>query len=235
MQKTVADATRLAEKESRYADTRDAAAAELALLEPKIAKIVVAVLDEGIAAEVTLDGSPLAAEEIGVPVAVTPGEVVIRASAPGKKPVEKRQAIRAGSTRTVTIAFESGASGPLPEPLPEPEPDEPGGGDFGAVRAAGIALAILGAGGLVGFAVTGSMAKERFDRLEEECGGFRCTDPAYADVIDEGQGLQTTAHVLVGVGSGLLVAGVLMIAFGGPSEDGSALVEPAQGGALFRF
>jgi anaphase-promoting complex subunit 3 len=242
MKTTVTDSTRMADTEPRYAGTRDAAAAELARLEPKIAKVIIAVADESLAVEVTLSGVPVDKADLGQPVAVMPGEVVVRARAPGKKPVERRQKIAAGDTRTITVVLEDETGPPVGEPLPEPEPEPAsgGGGDIGAVRAAGIAVGILGVAGLVTFAATGAMAKDRFDQVSDECGGVRCADPSYEDVIDEGKNLELVADVMAGVGGGLLAAGVLMIIFGGPADDATEarlhpLVEPGGGGVRVRF
>jgi hypothetical protein len=226
MKQTVADATERAESEPRYAETRDSAAALLALLENKVAKLVVAISDQHRGARVEINGVVI--KDPGVPHAVEPGEVLVRGKAPKKKLVEKRFELPAGVTRTITLAFEDAAAGEVATPAPgdeptepaEPaEPDDPSPGDIGALRAAGIVVTVLGVGGFVAFAITGALARGKFNQLEEECGGTRCTAATYADVIDQGKRLETTANVMAGIGSGLVVAGVLMIVFGGPSDE----------------
>ena len=72
------------------------------------------------------------------------------------------------------------------------------------------------------FAITGSLAKDKFDQVEDECLGVRCTDPKYEDVIDKGKRLSLVANVTAGVGGGLLIAGALMVIFGGPLGDDAA-------------
>jgi len=218
MRLTVREATERAAKEPKYGETRDAAAAELALLEPKVAKIVIALADESQKPDVKVNGEPF--DKLGEPAAVEPGEVLIEATAEGMKPFERRLEVPPGATRTVTLKFDMEVSSSVPDPEPG-TPDEEGG-DFGVIRAAGIAVAILGVGGLVTFAVTGSMARSKFSQLEDECPTQPCVGQQYEEVIDEGKKLQTVANVMAGIGAGLVAAGVLMIIFGGPDEDDSA-------------
>jgi hypothetical protein len=221
MNTALRDATTRAERESRYAETRDAAAAELALLEPKVGKLIVAVADEYVMPTVEVNGAPFTT--IGTPTAVEPGQVVVKATAPDKEPFEKTLEVAAGEIETVTVTFDAagGTAGGGDGDGGGGEDTTDGGKEFGAIRAAGIAVGILGVGGLITFAVTGSMAREKFDQLETECVS-RCTNASYEEVIDEGKTLETVANVMAGVGGGLLVAGVLMVIFGGPSDDESA-------------
>ena len=221
MRLTVRESTERAAKEPKYGETRDAAAAELALLEPKVGKLVIALADESLKPEVKVNGQPF--ESIGEPTAVEPGEVVIEATAEGMKPLERRLEVPPGDTRTVTLKFEMAVSSSVPEP--DPEPGDEGGGDFGVIRAAGIAVTALGVGGIIAFAVTGSMARSKFSQLEDECTTPPCVGTQYEEIIDEGKKLQTVANVMVGIGAGLVAAGVLMIIFGGPDNDEDTVSE----------
>jgi thioredoxin-like negative regulator of GroEL len=59
MATTTREATARAEADPKYVRTRDSAAAEMAMLERRVGKLVVALADPGVGAAVTLDGAPL--------------------------------------------------------------------------------------------------------------------------------------------------------------------------------
>ena len=237
MATTTREATARAEADPKYARTRDAAAAEMALLERRIGKLVVALAEPGAGAAVTLDGAPLGAERLGVPVAVQPGTMTIVATHAGDNPVRREVTIGAGETKTVAIAFTSAATAGVPPgaALPGTAPGEArtqGGG----VRIAGFVIAGLGVAGMGAFAGAGLAAKSKFSAVETECGNARCTDPKYGDVIDSGKRLQMIANLGLGVGIAGLVGGAVMIAVGGPSKAAlPAQIEVGPNGAGLRF
>jgi hypothetical protein len=219
MQATVTLATDLAKKEDKYADTRDAAAGELAQLKPRVALLVIAFTEELPDATVTVNDRELVPAELGVPFPVMPGAVAIVGRAPGRETVTKNEELAGGETKTIALALpESGAKDPS-------EDDDGEGFELTPLRIAGMGVAGLGVVGMVVFAVTGSMASSKFSEVEEGCGGVRCTDLAFADVIDEGKTLSTVANVSVAIGGAALIAGTLMIILGGPVDESDAVEE----------
>lgn len=240
MKATLDDARAKAETDPKYVKTRDSAAAEIALLEPEVGKLVVVVAGAGDDVVLTVDGEPA---EVGRPIVVSPGERVVVAKAPGQAPAEQQVTVAGGETATVALTFPqapTGGSAPgggTPSggpPTVGDGADEPDPGSGGAVRIAGFVVAGLGVASMVVFGVTAAMAKSDFDTLNEECGGVRCTDPAYADTVDSGKAMELASHVTLGVGLAGMVAGGLMIAFGGPDEstETTADVAPLPGGGL---
>ncbi|MFS8065062.1 MAG: tetratricopeptide repeat protein [Byssovorax sp.] len=237
MATTTREATARADTDPKYARTRDAAAAEMALLERRIGKLVVALAEPGAGAAVTLNGAPLGAERLGVAVAVQPGTMTIEATHPGDKPVRREITIGAGETKTVAIAFTSAAAAVVPAvtTMPDTPPVEakPQGG---GVRIAGFIVAGLGAAGMGAFIGVGLAAKSKFAAVETECRNVRCTDPKYGSVIDSGKTLQTIANASLGAGIAGIVGGALMIALGGPSRAPlPAQLEVGPTGARLRF
>ncbi len=104
MAATVREATALAASEKKYVPTRDSAAAELALLEAKVGRVVVVVPDEpGLV--VVVNGRAIDKTRLSEVVAVAPGAVGIEARATGKAPVKREEKIAAGQLKTVSIAF----------------------------------------------------------------------------------------------------------------------------------
>jgi hypothetical protein len=228
MKGTVDVARQKAVDDDKYVKTRDAAAAELAQLEPRVGKLVVALPEAPEGATIEVNGHAIDEAERGVPFPVEPGILVVVARAPGRETVTREIEIAGGETKTVAIVLPEAGVGPSPPG----EEEKPSGAGISGLQIGGIVVGVIGLGGLAAFAATGSMAKSRFDRLAEECGGVRCTDPSYADVVDEGKTLQTVANVTAVVGGVLLAGGVAMIIFGGGDDDPevSAGAVPLPGG-----
>jgi hypothetical protein len=215
MKATIADATARAAKEPKYAKTRDAAAAELAQLEPLVALLVVAIADAPPDASAEANGEPI---PIGEPVAVLPGTVSLVVLAPGKADTKREFDVEAGQTKTVALSLgEEDVEDPLDDPDAEADtgPDGPG---LGAVRIAGMAIAGLGVVGVVVFAVTASSAKSEFDELVDLCMDTNCPD-SEAERVADGRKLTTMANVSLAVGSVALLVGTAMIIFGGPGDE----------------
>jgi hypothetical protein len=222
--------------ESKYAKTHEAAVDELAALAEKVALVKVTVrigsraAMESDKAVVRAHGRDFAAPLV-TPLVFEPGEHRIEASAPGHPSSQATITAVAGEPLEVKIALASSQNAPQPEP--EVRPVE--GPGLGTIRIAGIAIAVVGVAGLVAMGVTGAMAKGKLDTLEEECGGVRCTDPAKADDVDEGKTLQLVSNVSLGIGAAALLAGTLMIIFGGPDSAATARIGPTGASVSFAF
>lgn len=236
MERTLKEARDLADaKDAKYEATRDAAAAELALLDQKVGKIIVALADAPPNTSVTLNGIPLPAAKVGKPFAVTPGKITVRAQPAGGAVVEKSVELGAGQTETVTLVLGDNPSAESDEPsapaVTAPKDDGAPKAKGGSLRTIGFITAGIGVAGIAVFAVAGSMSNSKFDEVESGCGQKRCTDPKYADTIDSGKRLETIANVGLVVGGVGLLAGGAMILFGGPSTEktGSASVDVRPG------
>ncbi|APR80062.1 Hypothetical protein A7982_05409 [Minicystis rosea] len=230
------NATAKAEAEPRYAATRNAAAADLALLEPKVGKIIIALASPPAGATVTLNGAALAPEKLGVPVAAAVGEVVVRVRAPGSAEIERRVKLRGGETSTLTVTLDAGAAPAAPVPAGAPPPPPATTTSGGGARIAGFVTLGLGAAGMATFAAAGVAANKRFNSVNDACGGMRCTDPKFADQIAGGRTLDVAANIGLGVGIAGIVGGTLLVVFGGPKQVPavSAWVAPEGGGLVAR-
>lgn len=228
MAETVRYSTEKAAADPKYAPTRDAAAAELALLAAKVGHLVIALADAPDSAQVTLDGVPVEAAKLGAAMTVTPGVHVVELSGPGLEKVRREIELKAGESRTLTLLAKAEVAEKPKGPAPVPEGPKTSGGEL---RIFGIVCAALGGAGLATFAATGTMASSKFTTLEEECGGARCTDPSYGELIDEGKTLDLVANITLGVGAAFALASVPLIIWGGPSEvQATAALAPVPGG-----
>jgi hypothetical protein len=206
----IRDADARAATESRYVATRDAAAVERAALASKVGLLVLAIADRPSGLVVKVAGQAIDEKRLGEAIALSPGNVLVEASAPGRQAFQKEVTLRAGASEAVAIALPAAVDKPPPPPLPPP----PQVG--GTLRTAGYAVAGLGLVGWVTFAVAAPMADDKYRTVLKACGGTRCTDPSYAGQISAGKTLDTVASL--GLVTGLVgaAAGAAMIVFGGP-------------------
>ena len=214
MRQTVTDATQRAETEDKYVPTRDSAAAELALLEPKVGKLVVAVVEPPDGTVVYIGKRELSGELLGVPVAVMPGTLDVRAEAPGRATVTREVDVAAGKTRTITLTLDEAGD---EQDMSNPIPDEPTT-SMGGVRITGFVVAGLGVAGLAVGAGLAAKAQSDFNALDEECQSTTCPESEQGRV-DDGRMLTTIANASLIAGGILAAGGAAMIIFGGDSDD----------------
>lgn len=208
--------------ESRYEQTRDAAAAERASLISKVGLLVLALDERPDGLKLSVSGQTIEAERIGKPMAVMPGALTIEATAPGRATFKKELTVRAGASEAVAITLPSaGASAPPPPPVVE---------SGGTVRKVGFAVAGLGAAGFVTFAIAAKTADDKYKDIFAACGGARCTDPTFSSEISSGRTLDTVSTIGLVAGIAGLSAGAAMIIFGGPSSGSVSAGASAQGG-----
>jgi hypothetical protein len=208
------NATAKATTEPKYLKTRNTAAADLAMLESKIAKLVIAVATPPDGLTVTLDGASVQADRIGVPLVQLEHEALVRLAAPGKRNIERRVLLKAGETTTLSVVLEADAPGHVEPAAPAAEGAAKTTG--GGARIAGFVVLGLGAAGMATFAGAGVAANKRYDSVFAACGGKHCTNPVYTSQIDGGRTLDVVADVGLGVGIAGLAGGALLVALGGP-------------------
>ncbi len=228
------DAAEKAATDEKYVKTRDAAAAELALMETQIGRVMV-VLDDAVPeATVTLNGKPFAKDMLGTPVTVIPGQQRLVASAEGKDDVVREVQVGGGKLEAVALFFTHTAACPAGPVQPSQDKTADQGLStlqiIGAITL-GVGVAGLGVGG-----ATGAAARAKFGSLEQTCGDIRCTDPAYADVVDSGKTFELLSYITLGAGGGLALIGGGLLLFGSDDEPTeSAGLVPLPGGELFTY
>ncbi|MFZ5896538.1 MAG: hypothetical protein ACOY0T_36120 [Myxococcota bacterium] len=148
-----------------------------------------------------------------------PGEHVIEAKAPGKKPWSARVHLDASKEETVTVpALEDG-----------PKPDQPGEAKrsgFGTQRVIALVTAGVGVAGLGVGSAFGLMAKSDRDRADETCSGNTCSDKAGLDANDRAIQRATLSTIFVSAGAACLVGGAVLWFTAPKSSKPSDTAEP---------
>ena len=227
MAATLREATTRAESESKYAQTRDSAAAELALLEPLVGKLVIAVADPPAGMKVELDGRPLSAARLNAPITVDPGNRLVVVTPPNGAPIRREITVDAHTAKTLVVTLPVAAA---PVTTVTITPTFTGG----TVRKVGFGVVGLGVAGLGMFAITGVLANQKYSELQASCGKQRCVDPKAATTVDQGKLLDALATSGLVVGVVGVVGGATMIALGGPTRvpPNAAIVGLPGGGAF---
>lgn len=213
LRRTIGRAEEQAALDPKYEGTRDAAKSELEQVSARVALVTVVLTSDAPGVRVRIGARELRAEEVGTPVAVMPGMLRVEATPRDGDTVHRDVSVDAGASRTVALALNE-KSAIEKKPEAPPADGDPGRG----LRYAGIGGLALGAAGVTGFAIFGTLASSRYDELEDDCGGARCPADRQSDV-DTGRTYQTVANVGLAVGIVGLAAGTTLVVLGWPKDD----------------
>jgi hypothetical protein len=221
-------------------DRADAAQQRAAMLEPKLARITVALgqgADSVSGLQVKRDGIVIGSGTFGTALPVDRGEHTIEAAAPGRQPFSKRVTIADGRSEVVAIPIlaESGkAETPVtPAPAPAPpaaaEADTSSGGSplrTAGLIAGGVGIVVIGVGAYFGI----SAISKNNDSNANGCDATSnvCTSATGKGLRNDAVSAGNVSTALVVVGGLLTAGGVVMFLVGGNSGKGdSAPAKPA--------
>jgi hypothetical protein len=223
----VATKARALGDEAKETKARERAAA----VEGRVSRVIVLVEGaRGAAFEVRRDGNALGRGEWGRALAVDPGEHVIEASEPAKRPWSTRLMVR-GEGQTSTVVVPLLEEGPVAVHRAD-------GATAGRDRQR-VAAVLVGGTGLAGLGTAvalGIAAKSRFDQASADCNGDHCTAQGVAiraDAVERAN----VATVVFGVSAAALVGGgVLWFTAPGATRSGPSALQlgPALGGLVVR-
>jgi len=220
----------------RYAQTAEAAQAEMETLERRVGRLVLTGELPG-SASIEIRGRDIPVRWLGLPLPVEPGTILVRVTSPG---ANWEQSVRVRARQEVELRLEEPS-----EEMVEPDtgivtPDEPvddasGGTPAWAIGGAigSAAVGAIGWGLAIGF---GLAADQRFADLDSQCMGGPCP-PELSDTVDEGRTYQTMANVGIVIGSiGTAAAIAFLVAalVGGDDDDEAPIAIDATGGIRFR-
>jgi hypothetical protein len=187
-------------------------------LEPRIPTITIALTGGAANATASVNGESV---EVGKPLPFDPGVYTVRARVGDNSEVTERVELKERERKTVTL---DPTSTEAPK-LPTEEPAS-GGNMLPAALAYGIGGAVLIAGGVTGF-----LAFQKTDEVQDLCGGNECP-PEYAGDVATAQDLGTASTVLFAVGGLGVAAGLILTFTVGLSDD--APEEPKKSEAWVR-
>jgi hypothetical protein len=225
--------------EPRYVPTREAAIKQLAVLNVRLARIVVSPTDIPPAANITLDGKAIDQKDLGSSILVEPGSHRVEVSATGGAPMRREVSIDGGELKTVTFSSkkvdEDLAAGAPTKASAPAAPSDIAADDGASMRTAGLVVGGAGLAGLAVFTVTGLMLKTTVDDLEAQCPNG-CSDADHLGQIDRAKALQTTANVGLGVGLVGIGAGTMLFVLGRRRQgDNPMSVSVSNGGATISY
>jgi hypothetical protein len=149
-----------------------------------------------------------------VPIPVDPGEVVVSASAPQRRPFEATVHVEEAEQRTVEVPVLPADAAPPPTDHPV-DPNVPPTG--GSVQRP-IAVAV-GAAGLVALGVGsyfGLHAISKWNDANAVCPSSTCGDPAGVNLAHDAKQAALVSDVLLGAGVVALAVGVVLWVTGAP-------------------
>lgn len=235
--KVVEEASERGKTEDKYLPTRDTARVERDELLPKVALVTISVAHPGPTTIVRVGATEVPRDQWDKPFAVAPGNVEATIAAGDRTITSQSATINAGQSHTLVL---DAAAAPIAGV---------GGGDVApptttarrsALFPAGIVVGAVGVGGLVMFAVAGSMSQSTYSSLEKECGAGPCP-ASRADDISSGKTQQTLANVGLIVGAVGVAVGVTMVVLstrkskGPPAPTTGLVIGPGYLGANGTF
>jgi hypothetical protein len=229
--------------DEKYQPTREAAIAQLAVLNVRLGRVIISLSDAPPNLAVTLDGNAVEEKMLGSSIVVEPGAHRVEASASGLAPIRRDVNIDGGEVKTVPISFKKGVGDEAPFAVSTPSsgsastapPFETRSDDGATMRTMGFVAGGVGVAGLAVFTITGLMAKSAFDDLERQCHG-PCADASYVDRINRGKALQTTANVGLVVGLVGVATGTMLFVLGRPKHgDAPVSVSLSNGGGAISY
>lgn len=227
------DAANLARRDGRR-DREETAQRRAAELEKQLARLTIDLSPAARAItgiDVKRDGQSVPASAIGSPLPIDPGEHVIEASAPRKRPTRLTVRIEPSNATAVTIpdlADEVAAAPASADPVHAEEPRGFHPRRTLGVIIGGVGLASIAAGGLFGM-----QAFSKADESRERCPSSRCSDRSALDLNDDARAAATLSNVFIGVGAAAAVAGAVLF-FTAPTSRSTARLRLDVGaGAIF--
>jgi hypothetical protein len=220
----------------KYEPTRQAAERELAVLNVRLAKITINVAQPHAGLTVTLDGVPVAPDDLGSSLVVQAGSHNVGAAATGMKPVRVAVDLDAGELRNLNLALTKMADADTSWDPPRPVPTASPVRTARPLRTVGFVAGGVGVVGVGIFAVAGLMAKSVHDELRRECGPGGCSDAAHQSEIDRSNALQTAATVGLVIGVvGVVAGGTLLVLDGKKHKESGVDLSWSAGGGVISY
>jgi hypothetical protein len=176
-------------------------------------------------AKVTRDDVTLGSASFGLALPMDPGTHTVVVSAPGHQRKSFTVTLKAGDAQALTLSVGDVEAKPLPAPLPRSATPEVSPSRTDAKRPIGIALGVIGIGGLVAGVATGALVLSKKSVVQDPAHCDQTThacDQAGVDAANDGKTFSTVSTVAFAAGGAALVAGVVLFITGGSSSSSSS-------------
>ena len=186
---------------------KERASHAIAVLMPSVTKLRVVAPRNAAAMSLTLNGEPLTVDN-GVPIPLDPGENIIEAAAPGRRPWRRSvSATEIGATIVIEVPELPAAERPL-EPRPRTPGDRPtsSGADL---RVPAVIVGGIGLSSIVGGAILGLSAKATYDESNDHCLNGRCTLEGHDLRVDATNKARLSTYA-IGFGTAVAASGVVL-------------------------
>lgn len=220
---------------ARGDSAREAAARKQAdQLTPRLPRLVVRLDPAWPAARttVTRNGAPISQSELGSPIVVDPGMLILEVKASDGRNARQELTIVEAQTFDIVVPAPGviGSHPPLPPPpVSRPPEEQPTSGGLGGVGVAGlilggVGLAGLGVGGVFGLVASGQNndAEELCAPYVEGTGGTLAGHAQCTDALADARGSADLASVFLIAGGVLSAAGLTLLVVDVAGDDGAA-------------
>lgn len=157
-------------------------------------------------------------------VKMDPGEVVIRAGAPGRRPKELTATLREGKNHEVDIGALEPDGTEAPVAVTVAPPSSKTERSSTDLRTVGLIVGGVGAASLVVGAVTGVLTLGRASTVEERCTPDLVCDAEGLDAARSGSTLSLVSTITVAAGSAALAGGALLYFLAPRTQTSTAAV-----------
>jgi len=245
------EAQSVASKDKKYAQTLDAVRTELKDLERKAGFVKISVSGAGEDDHAVVEGKALKVDQLGEPVAVTPGKVHVGLVSGGKEVAAKDVDVQTGATVDVSLSppAEKEGSKEISEEdtkLAEADEQKPQKVEVttesrSGMRTLAFVAGGVGVAGLATFGIFGLMNNSKFGELEDSCGPNKVCSGDLKDTADTGKTYQTIANIGLVVGVVGIAGGVTLFILSGkkteasPAEEAQLRVGPGNVSLQGRF
>ncbi len=184
---------------------------------------------------VRLNDAELSSSAWGTPQVVTPGAVLVTATAPGQRPFHAVLDVAAGATSNVRVSFGGSASTAVGATTTPPAEAR------GPINPAPFVVLGIGAAAVVAGGVFFVLRGSAIDARDNQCDASGCPEAARAD-HDRAVSFNTATNVSMGVGAALVAGGLVWYLVAprraatteqsAPARRAGPWVSPANGGAM---
>jgi hypothetical protein len=202
-----------------YRDAQTKASELITEAQPKIGKLTIEVLPEGVEGlEVTVNERPVSTALIGAPRPTDPGKQIVTVKAPGYVTATQEVEIAEGGQETLAFSLEKAAGSAASTTESGPATSGPEAAESSSINwvgwaTVGVGGALLAAGGVTGFLAMGQEKK-----LAEDCPDKDACDASVADPLKQARTTATLSTVFFGVGGAAAVTGIILLVTGTPSK-----------------